>query len=258
MHFSPNIDCKSRNSDIFSQEKRFKLQSKIDFEAPIMNGIVSRELFTRNAKKLVHSSRDQTDWTIIEDAFYSASNEFNGESIEPNEIEVLQNESMERRKTRSQSGMSFSHPLRTSTPIKQSQENVPFDAPQTQQKQPETMQVFEFDPPEAIFFTPPLNFQDDIISPAPGFENNQNNPELPNPSQQLDLVPFNAESIESPQIECADLATVLGDDSLELEIMKKLLKLWQKNIHPIKVENLLSARCNRFQAAKTFSSLLSK
>lgn len=66
------------------------------------------------------------------------------------------------------------------------------------------------------------------------------------------------EESEGDPIEHTDLMTILAKDSFEYAIITKLIQLWQKDTHPIEVGHLLKKGCNRIQAAKTFSSLLSK
>lgn len=61
---------------------------------------------------------------------------------------------------------------------------------------------------------------------------------------------------EGDPVENTDLKTMLGESSTEYTIITKLIRLWQKDVHPIKVERLLKKGCNRLQAAKTFSALL--
>lgn len=110
---------------------------------------------------------------------------------------------------------------------------------------------------------PPIEFDDDFNA------FNQNNIDLPSDQNDLSRQRTNCRSIDDEidqsegdgdggAIEHTNLMDILDKDSTEYEIISKLIRLWQKNVHPIKVEHLLTKQCNRFQAAKTFSLLLSK
>lgn len=262
--FSIHVDCKSAKSGRVTGMKRLKLQLPHDMATSVMNGTANREPFMRNAK-ILFDRQVETDWDIIHDAFGSTSKQSNG-TVEPTDVDLLRNESVHPYDTRSFNQMSSCPylPMLTSTPIKQSQNCSQFNAPRARENRAETMQLIELDASEENLFTPPSNFQDNVIAPAPGFESIQINFEPPKPTHRshspqsnVDIVPSNND-IEYPQITCSDLDSVLGDDSLDLDTMKKLLNLWQKNVHPITVQNLLTSRSNRLQAAKTFGSLLSK
>ncbi|XP_055296186.1 uncharacterized protein LOC129565383 [Sitodiplosis mosellana] len=247
------IGCNVRRSNLMTQDKQAKLNKVDIFSLPIMNGFFIRELFARTAKMRVAD----TDWTTIKDGFNDSrfetgdQNQSNG-SDGSSEIEILRNESESRIQTRSSSRLSRVsdsvpiQPALTSTPIRASQQSVnSFNAPRSQ----------------SDLFDPSPSFQDSALMPPPDFLNASrsrivlNDQSIPHLNEKnVPEIDFN----ESPLVEHHDLATLLGENSLEYTIMQTLMKLWRKdNVHPIKVEHLLTPRCNRFQAAKTFSSLLS-
>lgn len=239
-----------------------------------MNGTHTDEMFLRGAKVRIMG----TDWTTIQDAFDSGVHDAlnDNESNGSNEIDILRNETLNRPNTRSvtrnesrsSTSMAFDQPLISSTPNRESSfQQLPGGSHFSKSKS-----LFGDVSPlhtsnQSNLFTPPLNFLNSelatVLAPAPGFEDvNQNDYGVPVLPQQPPDIEYANESqtneYESPSIDCSDLDTLLGADSLLYAIMKKLLKLWQKNIHPIKVDSLLAPRCNRFLAAKTFNSLLSK
>ncbi|XP_031617305.1 uncharacterized protein LOC116337117 [Contarinia nasturtii] len=256
--------CKARKSDLFTKEKLQKLKLNDMFTAPAIRGTPNQKLFARSAKtRLVI----EVDWTTIQDAFDSGIRDDNGTKLSE-EIDILQNENGNiSRRTRSQSRMSMSfngpmlNPVLSSTPINPSQKSVhSFHA-----SHPNNVVPNDISPIDSYtdLFEPPSPFMDIAALAPPGFKNDSQNHESNKQPQSSipHLDDHNVPEIDvaqnsSPLIECSDLLVLLGENSLEYTMMQKLIKLWQKGIHPIKVDDLLAKKCNRFQAAKTFASLL--
>lgn len=270
------IECKDRRSVCLTEDKLLKLKQADIFSVPVMNATHNREMFMRSAKV----RQMATDWTTIQDAFDSGAHDASNEngSRGSSQIDILRHETSNRPNTRNQSrsstSLAFDQQLESSTPIRdpsfqQSRSSFQFNDKSTSQFDLDhipSLQLHTSAANQSNVFTPPSYFQDSVLAPARGFENvietDFDVPFLPQqtPSEQCNEH-SNGSQInqnDSPSIECTDLATLLGDDSVQYAIMKKLLKLWQKNIHPIKIDCLLAPRCNRFLAAKTFNSLLSE
>lgn len=267
------MSCKNRKSACLSEDKLRKLKQADIFLVPVMNGNINREWFARGAKIRALD----TDWTTIQDAFdlgvrdvSNGANELDGS----NEVDILQHESLNRPNTQSHSRLSVSsalaQPLHTSTPNKDQSLQLSRNSGQfNDSRSPVNPNNISF-PDLKIsvrrdLYTPPSNFQDSFLAPPAGFENAIHDDfGVPNVVQPAQFEYCNSENESqvnennSPPIECSELAELLGDDSFEYANMQKLLKLWQKNVHPIKVDSLLALRCNRFLAARTFNSLLSK
>lgn len=224
-----------------------------------MNGSFIRDLFVRCTK----IRQTANDWTTIKDAFDYAGHDESSESTS-SEIDILRNESENAViQTRSRSRISDTapnQPVLTSTPVKNvlsQQSATSFHAPRSQNNLNDV-----FDPPSE-FQNSSLSLTDQDLMPPPNFRNSSDSRFIPiNHNRSVpvlndDVVP-DVDLDESPPIQHQDLANLLGENSLEYAIMQKLMKLWKKDIHPIKVEHLLTPHCNRFIAAKTFASLLSK
>lgn len=106
------------------------------------------------------------------------------------------------------------------------------------------------DLPDADLITPPMDFRNnnctDILN-ANTLVQNLNVPVDDSDSEDIDL---------GNVCQINDTITSLKEDSLELQVLKKLIGLWTRNVHPINVDNILPTKCNRIQAARTFGSLL--
>lgn len=212
-----------------------------------MNGSCVRDLFARGAS----TRQMDIDWTTIQDAFDLGENDESNESLAS--IDILRNENESGVQTRSRSRTSHVSdsvpqvPALTSTPLRQvltQQSATSFHAPRSQTSVIAPPSGFGFDE-----FTPPQGFRNASQSQ---FVANSQNESFPHLNEE------NVPKIESPPIEHKDLASLLGENSLEYTTMQKLMKLWRKNTQPINVEHLLTSPCNRFIAAKTFASLLSE
>lgn len=227
---------------------------------PTTKGSVVSEQFARNAK----IREIETDWTIIQDAFDSGIHDANDDSnASPvlNESDILRNESQRRCSNRTRASNKI--PFEASTPKSSRQsQHSPVDVPRNALFNANTFHQLDLDLAENNLFTPPTGYEDSLLAPPQGFENTSQTPI--NTSKQPSFAHFecqNAPEIDgfvSQPIVCPDLIAFLGEDSFEYQTMMKLKKLWQKNTHPIKVDSLLASRCNRFEAAKTFSALLGK
>lgn len=229
------------------------------FLAPIMNGSFNRDMFAR----CTTIRQTNNDWTTIQDAYDYVGNDESSESTS-SEIDILRNEnenSVVRTRSRSRiSDTAPNQPVLTSTPVRDvlSQQSAPsFHAPRSQNN------LFDvFDPPSE-FRNSSLSLTDQSLMPPPNFQNSSNSRFIPiNHNRSVlilddEIVP-DVDLDESPPIQHHDLADLLGENSLEYAMMQKLMKLWKKDVHPIKVEHLLTPHCNRFIAAKTFASLLSE
>lgn len=222
-----------------------------------MNGSFNRDLFARGTK----IRQTANDWTTIQDAFDYAGNDESSEST-TSEVDILRNESENAViQTRSRSRISDTspnQPVFTSTPVKDvlSQKSAPsFHAPRSQSN------LIDVVDPPFEFQNSSLSLIDQELMPPPNFLNSSNSRFIPiNHNRSIpvlndDVIP-DVDLDESPPIQHQDLANLLGENSLDYTIMQKLMKLWKKDIHPIKVEHLLTPHCNRFIAAKTFASLL--
>lgn len=105
-----------------------------------------------------------------------------------------------------------------------------------------------FDLPNANLITPPMDFRNNNCT---DFSNA--NPSL----QNVSVDDSDSEDIELSNVcQINDNITLLKEDSLELQVLKKLIYFWKHNVHPINVNNILPTKCNRIQAARTFGSLL--
>lgn len=246
------------------------------FSAPVTNASITCEMFARNAIP----KNIETDWSIIKSIFEPNAREKSNIETEPNfpdEIEYLRNESEYHVQTRSQSRMSFIAPALVERP------NI-----STYPQRPQSRQSFRCSTPQSpnanivasqrgvtsildIFneeFTPPPEFKNTSSSaPLIDFDNiDQSDFELPNVPEKRQIPPLNGKPENMPEmdrsehqiVDCPDLLQSLGKHSIEYELMAKLVNLWRTNVYPIKVVNLLQPNSNRFQAAKTFSSLLSR
>lgn len=231
-----------------------------------MNGSANREWFARSAK--IRSV--DTDWTTIQSAFDSGIQDDDG-SHGSNESEILRNESENRLQTRSHNRISFHNSavsigtMLTSTPVQRTlsqQSEIDFHSQRSQELNLSAISpIAQNNNNNSHLFEPPLAFQNSLL-PAPFGFSSQNNLEIPFLSNQSSFTPNqNIRKIDLPEdysSQIVDLAAEFVEHSLEYHIMKKLIKLWQHNIRPIGVTHLLSPGCNRFDAAKTFSSLLSE
>lgn len=278
------IYSRRRDSIQVEREKEIKKRQPDIMMIPSMKSSYVREQFARNAK---NKKAEETDWTITFDSgIYDDSQELNGENISE-EADVLRTESQNERhgrigtrsSTRASTRANTSN-LLSSTPKKQSSQTSNVDMVRNAQLNTDTIQqpelnLFENDD----LFNPPSGFQDSgfqwlsPIDPPPNFVNNPC-PRLPNPSnspnqpsvQNQSLFPPSFVDQNAPEVDeivsqpivCPNLIALLGEDSLEYQTIIKLKHLWRKNMHPINVNTLLTPRCNRIQAAKTFAALLCK
>lgn len=254
------VDCKKRSS-IGIQKKNFEtLKAKSDlFFVPVINGSVTRELFERNAQ----IKPMPIDMSIIQDAFESVEHDESKNGTEPsmsNAVECLRSESERQIRTRNSSRMSSIAPVSVdqsgiSTPQSRQSIRCSTPIPNVNVSLRGTSSFLDmFDQ----VFTPPQKFKNSQNSPSPiDFDNNiQSDFELPLERQTLPNE--NADVSEHQRFECPDLIESFGENSMEYQLMSKLVNLWHINKHPIKVESLLTPNSNRFRAAKTFSSLLSE
>lgn len=244
-----------------TQDKLLRRRTVDIFSKPVMNGTINRHWFKLTAR----TQQSDTDWTTIQDAFdsgnYDESNQTNG-SVASCEIDILRNESETRIQSLQTCSRNVSHisdsvpmqPVLTSTPIRETswqQSVISFHAPRSQTNPINPPSAFEDSLPP-----PPQEFQNSNQSHFVRCSHNQSIPHLY--ATNVPEIDLKIELNESPQIVHSDLAALLGKNSLEYTIMQKLMKLWQKNTHPIIVGHLLTPHCNRFHAAKTFASLLSE
>lgn len=106
----------------------------------------------------------------------------------------------------------------------------------------------QFNLPDADLITPPMDYRNNNCTDfLNGNTSVQNVPVDHSDSEDIDL--GNVSQIN-------DTITSLKEDSLELQILKKLIGLWKRNVHPINVDSILPTKCNRIQAARAFGSLL--
>lgn len=269
------IYSRRRDSIQVEREKEIKKRQPDIMMIPSVKNSYVRELFARNAK---NKKAEETDWTITFDSgICDDSQELNGGNISK-EADILRNESQNgrigtRASTRASTRANTSN-LLSSTPKKQPSQTSNVDMVRNAQLNTDTIQqpelnLFENDD----LFNPPSGFQDSPIDPPPNFVNNPC-PRSPNPSkspnqpsvQNQSLFPPSFVDQNAPEVDeivsqpivCPDLIALLGEDSLEYQTLIKLKHLWRKNMHPINVNTLLTPRCNRIQAAKTFAALLCK
>lgn len=261
---------------------RSKPKTNDFFTGPAIKGWVNRDLFARGSK----TRPMPVDWTIIDDVFG-----LNDRADDESEAsDVLQSEhGSQFNRTRSQrANMSFNEQSSFDTslmpppPITSTPKRRRFDRSSVS-RATSPANLSNLGP----IFTPPSPFQNpaqspnstgQIVPPPVEYDDddgvnlcfNQSN------TGQLSGVPsassFQAandqtttstktmdeeiDESESDPVEHTELMATLGKDSFEYAILTKLIRLWQKDIHPVKVEHLLKKGCNRIQAAKTFSSLL--
>lgn len=227
-----------------------KQQQSHAFTTPIMKGSVVGELFARNAKL----KQAETDWTIMEDAYEDVSNGPHAVSA----VDTLRNESQNQRSSRSRNitrGNALGNVPLASTPIVQSPP-IPDTNVSRNTRNASAFRQLNLDIVENDFYTPPSAFGDSPIAPAHGFGNAHSSAPLSIPHiDNYGTLEMNENS--SQAIDCTDLIAILAEESLEFQTMIKLKKLWQRNVHPINVNSLLTPQSNRFQAAKTFAALLS-
>lgn len=271
------IYSRRRDSIQVELKKEIKKRQPDILVIPSMKSSYVRELFARNAK---NKKAEETDWTItLDSGIHDDSQELNGANISE-EADILRIESQNgrigtRSSTRASTRANTSN-LLSSTPKKQSSQTSNVDMVRNAQLNTDTIQqpelnLFENDD----LFNPPSGFQDSHspIDPPPNFINTPC-PRLPNPSnspnqpgvQNQSLFPPSFVDQNVPEVDeivsqptvCPNLIALLGEDSLEYQTLIKLKHLWRKNMHPINVNTLLTPRCNRIQAAKTFSALLCK
>lgn len=261
------------------------------FTMPAIKGLPNRELFARSAKL----REMPTDWTIINDVF-SAVDDRAVESSDASDI--LQSEhGSQMVRTRNQHRMSSREqsfdgilPQMTSTPIR------PLSRQSSRSTNTRSTSRASLVNPSDLF-TPPAQFNNsvpinsNVLAPPSPFKSPIAPPNLGGPIDcNDDLMDFNPNNNNNTESRCVangsshqrangqnttnvndeidesegdpvdhtDLMATLGKDSSEYLIVTKLIRLWQKQIHPIKVDHLLQRGCNRFQAAKTFAALLSK
>lgn len=272
------ICSRRRDSIQVEREKEIKKRQPDIWMIPTMKSSYVREWFARNAK---NKEAEETDWSITFDSgIHDDSQELNGANISE-EANILRNESQNgrhgrtgtRTSTRASTRANTSN-LLSSTPKKPSSQtsnvdmvrNAQFNTDTTQQPE---LNLFENDD----IFNPPSGFQDTPIDPPPNFANSPC-PRLPNPSHSSNQPSVRTESLFPPSfvdqnapevddivsqpIVCPSLIALLGEDTFEYQTLIKLKHLWRRNMHPIDVNTLLTPRCNRIQAAKTFAALLRK
>lgn len=268
------IGCKKRISVSIQEKQPLQMLKKKTtdlFSVPAMNGTFNRKVFAQNATiKPV-----ETDWAIIQDAFEPFNHETSNVDGENNEeasqvsieVDILRNESESQRRSINVDEPLIANRLRSSTPCRPfSRQSIrcstplPLDSnihtPDLIVSPPSHLQQWnsgsELNPSNPL--APPVDFNDDC----------QSNFELQTPSRRQSVQQPNQNSTAEFDIsiiqfdERPDLIAILGENSLEYVVISKLIVLWQKPMHPVKVNNLLSPRSNRIQAAKTFASLLSK
>lgn len=272
------INSRRRDSIQVEREKEIKKRQTDIMMIPSMKSSYVLELFARKAKI---KEAEETDWTITFDSgIHDNSQDLNGANISE-EADILRNESQNERHGRIGTRTSIRASTRantpnllSSTPKKPSSQISNVDMVRNDQFNADTIQqpewnLFENDD----LFNPPSGFQDSPIDPPPNFTNNTC-PRLPNPSNSpnqsivhnessfppnfVDQNASEVDEIVSQPIVCPDLIALLGEDSLEYQTLIKLKHLWRRNKHPINVNTLLTPRCNRIQAAKTFAALLRK
>lgn len=258
---------------------QFKPKINNFFTDPAIKGWINRDQFARGTK----TRPMPVDWTIIDDVF--GMNDHADDESEASDILQSEHGSQFSRTRSQRNNMSFNEqssfdasmmppPPITSTPKR----------PRRFDRSSISRASIHSNPSSLL--TPPSEFQNPAQSPnspsqivPPPIEYgddddinvcfNQSNDERQSGVQSgssfqsanghtTAATTMNEEIDESEcdPVEHADLKTLLGENSSEYAIITKLIGLWQKDIHSIKVEHLLKKGCNRIQAAKTFSSLL--
>lgn len=260
---------------------QFKPKTSDFFTVPAIKGMYNREQFDRGAK----TRPMPVDWTILNDVFDSDDRE-----DEASEASVaLQSEHGDQfSRTRNQSRMNSSFnelsfngltPRITSTPSRpSSRQSIRSPSVRSISRASHTILANFLTPPAAFQNSASQNLPSQPAPPPPPIEYgddddlnmcfNQSNTGLHSiqsggsshmrANGQTTIDEEIDESEGDAAVEHTDLMVTLGEDSSEYKIITKLMRLWQKNVHPINVDHLLKKGCNRFQAAKTFSSLLSK
>lgn len=280
--YSVNVNCKTID-ELLIQGPKFRQRKPDFFAEPLFKGLPNRNLFTRATNR--RPVQMPTDWTIINDVVDvdGRAHESSGAS------EILQGEHDSQLRTRNQhrsmsfTDLSFSGitPQMTSTPIRplsrlsdRSGVNTrpssraslvnPTDliTPPTQFDK-STSKNSKILAPPSPFKSPiapppnwdPIDYDDDSIDFNPNNNNALNDVPSDTPHQRV-----NDEIYESEvePVEHADLITTLGEESNDYLIVTKLIPLWQKKVHPIKMGHLVKKACKRLQAAKAFTSLLCK
>lgn len=277
------VECRKPPSAVVQAKQRVSLLKTniLDmFPVLLMNGSIELNKFAKHATL----KQKETDWSITQATTAHINRDDSNAEIHDasNEvIDILRNENESQIRTRSQSRNSFNmpapaEPSKTSTP-RQPPSRLSFRCSTPQSNDP--LINMDTNAGNGIF-----DFLDDMIvpsssnivrhsgsmptsapvSPPIGFGRKiQSESELPSAPVRRFQRPIENSVPEIDQndhqlVECPNLIGLLGENSLEYTVMGKLMYLWQKSVHPIKVENLLTPRSNRFEAAKTFSSLLSK
>lgn len=268
------VNCQKRTKIIIQDKQKFallKLKSADLFSIPVMKGTVNRDLFALTAK----NKQIETDWTIIQDAFDSPNcddaNEAN--TTVSSEVDILRNESENRIQTPRQAqhqneirlnaaNLGDALPISTSTG-QRSPQSIHFSTPYHLTS--DLNFIPDITDEHLDLVSPPSNFRSSNVTPPVEFSNtDQDGFKVPNVLivSKIDNHHVSKDSdndfepMANPQNTL--LISALDENSLEYATISKLMKLWQKSVHPIRVENLLKRQCNRFQAAKTFASLLSK
>lgn len=275
---SVSVGCQQPPASILrlsKQPMRLSKPNMVDMlSAPAMNGSFVRKKFA----ECTAMSKESTDWSIINDAFAPA-NRGEPDNDEQNlsmEADILRAEDESRIQTRSQnqSQNGFVVPAppdasRVSTPCQSSTSRHSSSRQSIRCSTPKTFdpnavnQAFDlFDdliPPPIAFNNLADSLPESFLTPPNGFGNSHQSdfessyaPERSSRRIEID------DSSSFQLIEHPELIALLGKESWEYIVMLKLVQLWQKNEQQITVERLLTPRSNRFQAAKTFASLLSK
>lgn len=277
------VECRKPSNVVVQAKQRVSLLKTniLDiFPVLLMNGSIERNKLAKRAT----TKQTETDWSITQDTtapIDRGESNVGMQDVSNEVIDILWNERESQIRTRSQSRNSFNMPA----PAEPSKASTP--------RQPPSRQSFRCSTPQSN--DPLLNidanatnglfdFLDDIIVPslsdfvrhsgsmptsAPltppiGFsKKKQSDSELPNaPARRSQRQNENSvpdfDRSNHQLVKCPDLIDLLGENTPEYTVMGKLMHLWQKSVHPIKVNNLLTPRSNRFEAAKTFASLLSK
>lgn len=251
---------------------QFKPKTSDFFTVPAIKGLYNIAQFANGAK----TRPMPNDWTILNDVLDLDSDDCAGESSEASDV-LLSEHGGQFNRTRNQSRMSFNElsfngltPRITSTPNRPlSRQSVQSPSERSISKANHTNPPNLLSPPSAFqnsasqnlpsqLAPPPIEFDDDDDGLNICFNQSVQSGSSHQCANGQTTMDEEIDESEGDAIEHTDLMTTLGKDSSEYTIITKLIRLWQKNIHPINVEHLLKKGCNRFQAAKTFSSLLSK
>lgn len=255
------INCKKPNLQQQTQiikERQTKLKQINFFDAPIMNGSNVTKQFQRNAQ----IDEVETDWSIIQDAFSRPNASADDNSTDGTiEIDVLRNETQIRKSMRLSSRQS-NHSKRQSQAqigkaITEKESIIPPPSIELFFDDEEFNRNFSLPELDLDLITPPVFFQnnnsilslDDLKSPF-GKERTPNDSEEKKEEEEEEEV--DVEAI----IKYNNSIASLNKDSMDFKILMKLIGLWKKNVHPIRMEHILLKRCNRIQAAKTFGALL--